>query len=211
MNNSLINQEVAPILLASQSAVRADILRRAGLTFHVEPARIDEEMIREGMEAENAPSAHIAETLAEMKAMRVSGLLAARGAGDAFVIGADQVLDLKGIRFDKPRDLDQAKAHLRAFSGKTHQLISATVIARQGAPIWRHVGRATMAVRELSDDFINAYVEAEKDHICQSVGCYFVEGMGVHLFSEMLGDQSTIQGLPILPLLDFFRANKVVA
>ncbi|MGB0919813.1 MAG: Maf family protein [Alphaproteobacteria bacterium] len=210
MNKLLINQSVAPIVLASQSKVRADILRRAGLDFHIEPAHIDEEMIREGMELENAPSAHIAETLAEMKAIRVSTLLNNRGAGDAFVIGADQVLDLKGIRFDKPRDLDQAKAHLKAFSGKTHQLISATVIARHGAPIWRHVGRATMAVRELSDDFINAYVDHEKDHICQSVGAYFVEGLGVHLFSEMLGDQSTIQGLPIIPLLDFLRANEVV-
>lgn len=210
MNNSLIIQGVAPIVLASQSAVRADILRRAGISFVVEPAHIDEEMIREGMEGEDAPSAHIAETLAEMKAMRVSGLLAARGASEAFVIGADQVLDLKGIRFDKPRDLDQARGHLRAFSGKTHQLISATVIARHGAPIWRHIGRATLAVRELSDSFIDAYVETEKDHICQSVGGYFVEGNGVHLFSEILGDQSTIQGLPILPLLDFLRANKVV-
>lgn len=198
------------LVLASGSAVRADIMRRAGLTFHVEAARIDEEMIREGLEVENASSAHVAEVLAELKAQRVSTLLAARGAGEALVIAADQVLDLNKKRYDKPRNLDEARANLKDFSGKTHQLITATVVARQGAAIWRNISRATLTVRELSDEFIDAYIETEGEKLIASCGCYFIEGLGVHLFADILGDQSTVQGLPILPLLDFLRANNVI-
>ena len=198
------------IVLASGSQVRARIMRDAGLTFEIIPANVDEVTIQSSMEAEGAPPAHVAETLAEMKAMRVSQNLLAKGVEGAFVIGADQVLDLNGTRFDKPTDRDHAAAHLKTLSGKTHQLISATVIAKNGAAIWRHIGKAKLTVRPLNDEQIAAYLDQVGDLALASVGAYQIEGLGIHLFSAMEGDQTTIQGLPILPLLDFLRANQIV-
>lgn len=197
-------------VLASQSRVRATMLANAGLNPHIEPAHVDEDEVKHAMKAEGAPPAHIAETLAEMKALKVSHKLTARGITQAMVLGADQMLDCNGVLFDKPEDLDHAKAHLKALSGKTHALISAAVVARDGQPIWRHIARARLTVRPLSDGFIDAYLDAVGELALTSVGAYQVEGLGIHLFSAIEGHQSVIQGLPLLELLDFLRANSMI-
>src|SRR5690606_6602294 len=133
----------------SESRSRARMLEAAGVPFRAEAARIDEDAVKDAMLAEKAAPAAIADTLAELKALRV----AAR-APQSLVLGADQLLVLDGAIYSKPADRDAARAQLAALSGKTHELISAAVVARGNRAIWRHVSRARLTVRPLSDAFI---------------------------------------------------------
>ena len=195
-----------PLILASSSAPRRAILENAGLRFAVEAARVDEEQARASLEAEGATTAQMAETLAELKARKV-----ARRHPAALVIGADQMLDCAGRRFDKPKDRAEAKRHLQAFSGKRHSLISAACVVRDDARIWHLTARAELTVRPLDEPFIDSYLAAVGPHAMASVGAYQLEGLGAQLFSRIDGDYFTILGLPLLPLLDFLRAHRVLA
>lgn len=193
------------VVLASASPIRKLLLDRAGVPAAVEPARIDEEAIRAGLDAEAAPPRDVAEALAELKARKVSprwpGML---------VLGVDQVLALGGRRFDKPEGLDGARAQLRALQGQTHQLVTAAVIVRNEAPIWRVVTTVQMTMRPLADAEIDAYLAEAGEGVLGSVGAYQFEGVGVRLFSGYRGDFFSVLGLPLLEVLAALRANGAI-
>ncbi|MCC2601386.1 Maf family protein [Sphingopyxis yananensis] len=189
------------LLLASQSAGRANMLRAAGLSFETSPAHIDEEGLTAALQAEGQSPRNIADALAEAKAIKISSRLPG-----VIVLGADSVLALDdGVMLAKPDDKDDAKAQLRTMAGRRHRLFSAVVAARDGQAIWRHVDVAKLSMRALSDSFIDAYVEQNWDSIRWTVGCYEIEGAGVQLFDRVEGDPWTIIGLPMLPLLQWLR------
>ena len=194
------------LILASASASRIAMLQSAGLTLKQEPAGVDEDMVKRSLKAEGADAAHVALTLGDLKAQQIS-----RRNPDAFVIGADQMLECNGVWFDKPPDLDHARGHLQALRGKTHQLITAAVIVRAGGRIWQHVDRASLTMRDFSDGFVDAYLAKTGEEVCSTVGAYRLEGLGAQLFSRVEGDFFTILGLPLLPLLDFLRGHGIVA
>jgi septum formation protein len=194
------------LVLASASAARADLLARAGLAVDRDAAAIDEESLKQALRAEGATPAQVAETLAELKAQRV----AARHSG-ALVIGADQMLSCNDVWFDKPPDREHAAAQLRALSGKTHTLWTAVCVVRNGSRMWHHNAAAQLTMRNLSDDFIAAYLAAAGSAVTTSVGAYQLEGLGAQLFNRVEGDFFTILGLPLLPLLDFLRLNKALS
>lgn len=193
------------LVLASGSAARAAMLRRAGLDFEIRPARVDEDEIKLSLKAEKATPRQAAEALAELKAKR-----AARDDGDSFIIAADQMLACEGVWYDKPAGMAQARQQLLSLRGKTHELTSAVVLARGGSIIWRHIDTARMTMRDFSDGFLDAYLAQAGEAVLSSVGCYQLEGLGVQLFSRVQGDVFTILGLPLLPLLDVLRENKVL-
>lgn len=193
------------LVLASASAARAAMLRAAGLDFRVIPARVDEDELKQGLKAEGASIREAAQALAELKAHRVS-----QGGGQDFIIAADSMLACDGRWYDKPQSAAEARAHLLSLRGKSHELVSAVVLARGGSVIWRHVDAATLTMREFSDGFLDAYLAQAGDAVLHSVGCYQLEGLGVQLFSRIRGDHFTILGLPLLPLLDILRENKVL-
>jgi septum formation protein len=193
----------APLILASASPARAALLQGAGVAIEVMPARIDEDAVKASFEAEGAGPRDLADALAAMKAQRVSARLPG-----ALVLGADQVLDCDGRRFDKPRDAAEARAQLLELRGRPHRLHSAAAVARDGAVIWRHVGLARLTMRPFTDAFLDRYVAAEGERLTQSV--YRLEGPGAQLFSQVQGDYFTVLGLPLLELLGFLRAQKAL-
>ena len=199
-------EDAAELVLASASASRAAVLRQAGLVIRQVPAGVDEEEVKHSLRAEGADAAHVATALADLKAQQVS-----RRHPDAFVIGADQMLDCNGVWFDKPPDLDHARAHLASLRGRSHELITAAVVVRAGARLWQHVDRATLTMRPFSDAFIDGYLEAVGAEVCGTVGAYRLEGLGSQLFSRVEGDFFTVLGLPLLPLLGFLRGHGIVA
>lgn len=194
------------LVLASASASRAHILRAAGLAFEQQPARVDEDALKASMRAEGANAGETALALAEIKARRVSAQRP-----EAYVIGADQLLECEGLWFDKPKDRAGAAAHLRALGGKRHELATAVCVMREGATLWTHIARPALHMRVLSDAAIDDYLEAAGDAILASVGAYQLEGLGVHLFERIEGDWFSILGLPMLPLAAYLRENKVLA
>jgi septum formation protein len=209
-DETTIEQAIAPealsVVLASASKTRIALLRNAGVAVLTDTAGIDEDEIKRTLRYERASAAEAAETLAVLKATRVSR----RHAG-ALVIGADQMLECGDAWFDKPADLDQARAQLGALRGKDHLLISAVAAVRDGALMWHFVDRARLRMRPFSDVFLEAYLREVGSDACGSVGAYRIEGKGLQLFSEIAGDYFTILGLPLLPLLDFLRNHGVVA
>lgn len=185
-------------ILASGSEIRATLLRNAGLPIEVVRPRVDEEAIKAALVAEEARPRDIADALAEHKARRVSVKHP-----DSLVLGCDQVAELKREMLSKPAHPEEARAQLRALSGRRHKLLSAAVIYHQGAPLWRHVGVVRLTMRALSDRYVEDYVERNWDSIRHSVGGYKLEEEGVRLFSHIEGDYFTVLGLPLTELLSY--------
>jgi septum formation protein len=193
------------MILASASDVRARLLRAAGIEFEIVPARVDEDALRESMLAEKAELCAIADALAELKALRVSGAHAGE-----LVLGADQVLVLNDELISKCESLEEARALLGRLRGRQHQLISALVLAKDGAPIWRHAEQAKLTMRDFSDEFLENYLASEGESLLAGVGCYKLEGRGIQLFQKIEGDYFTILGLPLLRLLSALREQAVI-
>lgn len=194
-----------PLVLASGSRIRAELLKNAGLEIDVDPASVDERAVEEPLLEAGFSPEDIASVLAEAKANDVS-----ERRPDDLVIGADQILAFEGERRTKPDDMEAARRQLLQFSGKTHELLSAVVISRNGEAIWRHVSTARLTMRDLSPEYVGLYLAAAGDDVLSSVGAYQLENIGIQLFEKIEGDYFTILGLPMLPLLGQLRALGVI-
>ncbi len=188
-----------PLVLASQSATRRQLLESAGLTPQVVSPDVDERALEASI-ATSEPVA-LAKGLASAKAAEV----AARHHGQ-IVIGADQLLVLGGKLLHKPKDRAAAKAQLMALSaGHAHELISAVAVFRDAKCLWVQASVARLRMRKLSQAFLELYLDKVGDQAMRSVGAYQIEGYGIQLFDHIEGDHATILGLPLLPLLGFLR------
>ncbi|KTC77099.1 Maf family protein [Legionella brunensis] len=182
----------APIILGSASKSRIALLNSLSLDFEVVPAACDEETIKQNLRTK--PMLELANALARCKALEVSHRYPSH-----FVIAADQLCIIDDKYLDKPLNHNTATAHLRLLSGKTHQQMSAYCIAKEGNIIWQDHDIATLTMRNLNDSTIEAYLKQDKPY--QSCGAYHFEGLGKWLFSNVKGSESTILGLPLLPLV----------
>jgi septum formation protein len=191
---------VERIVLASGSRFRKAMLEAAGVDIDVMPAEIDERAVEQTLEGTGASPEDVAQVLAEAKALDVSERNPGR-----LVLGCDQTLSLGDELFHKPGDMEDARRHLLKLSGKTHQLNSAAVLARNGEAFWRHVGVAHLTMRKLEPAFIGSHLARVGPMALNSVGAYQVEGEGIQLFEKIDGDHFTIVGLPLLPLLRELR------
>ena len=194
-----------PILLASGSSVRAQLLRNAGVSFTVQTVRVDEDMVKRALLDENASPRDIADTLAEMKARKVSDRNP-----NAMVLGCDQVLDFEGQLLSKPHSSEDAVRQLKLMRGKQHMLHSAAVIYQNGEPIWRHVGQVRLRMRVSSDAYLRTYVDRNWDSIRHAVGAYKLEEEGARLFTTIDGDYFNVLGMPLLELLNFLAIKGVI-
>lgn len=186
------------IVLASQSASRRAMLDAVGVAYLAIPAQVDERALEAGLAG--SPPATVAQALADAKALAV-----AQAQPGALVLGSDSLVEVAGRRFDKPRDRAEAAAHLRFFSGKTMNLHSAATLARDGTAVWRHAAMARLQVIEMSDRFIESYLAAEWPAVAGCVGVFRIEARGPLLFRAIEGDQFTVLGMPLLPLLAALR------
>jgi len=195
----------AGLILASASLARKNILNAARVPFETIAPDVDERRIKDDLLAQGAKPDTIAATLAEQKALEVSGRVE-----NSLVLGADQVLVCEGKLFSKAENLTDARETLKRFRGRKHELISAMALVRNGSCEWRYVEIAELWVRDLSDAFLDSYLEQEGEDLLGSVGCYRIEGRGAQLFEKVVGDHFTIRGLPLFPLLGVLREKGVL-
>lgn len=186
------------IVLASQSAARAELLRRAGVPFSVESSGVDEAPLKAGWLGDGVSAAEIAKRLALAKAKAVAG----RSAG--WVIGADQTAEFEGALLDKASDAVEARRRLLAMRGRSHALHSAVVLT-DGERSWNALSTAVLHVRDFSEAWLDAYAAGAGSALTETVGGYELEGIGVQLFERIEGDYFAILGLPLTELLGALR------
>jgi septum formation protein len=192
----------APIILASGSTIRQQMLKAVGLTFSVVPSGVEENAIK--LQHKGAAIPELALALARAKTLAVSAQNP-----DAYTIGADQICAQQNTIFSKPGSYERAEAQLAELAGNTHEQHSAIVLARGNNVLWEHHAQATLTLRDLSAAEIHAYVAA--DAPLSSCGAYKFEGLGRHLFSKVEGDHDVIQGLPLVPLLAQLHALHIIS
>lgn len=184
------------LILASASPYRKELLERLGLPFEAQASQVDEDVYKEKI----SDPKELTETLALAKANSVF-----EKNSKALVIGGDQISLFEGNILGKPHTVEGAFKQLKALKGKTHQLVTATCLKGPALElVWTEV--MTMTMRELSDDEIHRYIEADKPLDC--AGSYKIEGLGISLFEKISGDDHTsIVGMPLISLSYHLRAQ----
>jgi septum formation protein len=192
-----------PLVLASRSEIRRQILVAAGFPVDVRPAAVDERSAER--DAGPVSASDVARLLAAAKAKAVSETMPGR-----LVLGADQTLGFGGRTFSKPADRAGARTQLGQLRGSTHELHSAIAVVQDRTVLFEHVSSARLTMRAFSDGFLERYLDTVGSAALQSVGSYQLEAAGIHLFERIDGDHFTILGLPLLPLLGFLRTQGYV-
>jgi septum formation protein len=196
---------MSELVLASASLSRRRMLTAAGVPFRIAAADLDEPALIADLLAQGADASTIAADLARSKALAVS-----QSNPGALVLGGDSVLAFESASISKCPDLGALRALLRRLSGRSHALISAASLVRDGSEVWRHTGTACLTMRVLSEPFLDAYLAAEGEAALSSVGGYRYEGLGAQLFEKVEGDAFTILGLPLLPVLAVLRSQGIL-
>ena len=191
------------IILASKSKIRKQILDKNGILANVEKSNLDEEAVKLSLLKENASPTIISQNLAELKANKVS-----QKKPDRFVLGADSVIDLDGQLISKPTNREEALNILKKLNGKKHNLVSSVCISKNGKMIWKLSDKATLTMKNLSDNELLEYLSKIPDEALYAYNVYQVEGEGRNLFSKIEGDKDTIMGLPIKKIKEYLESFK---
>jgi len=191
------------LILASSSGIRKKILEKHNFNILVHVSNVDEEEIKKSLLQENATPKEIAETLARLKAVKISGKYK-----DQIVLGADQVLNLEGRILNKPKDKKVAKFILKQLSNKEHELISSICLAKNGSSIWSYTESSFLKMKKFDDFYLDEYLNNISDDILQRYGVYQIEDEGRKLFAEIKGNDFSIMGMPVDALINYFRMNE---
>ncbi len=189
-----------PVILASQSAIRRQLLESAGVTLRCQSAHCDEDVLKAEALAKGISAEDLARHLAEHKALSIPDR-------DTLVIGADQTLACEGQLLNKAKDIADARAKLLQLRGRTHHLHSGVALVKNGACVWSMVSTVALDMRAFSDAALDTYLAQAGDALTRSVGAYEFEGLGASLFEQVTGDYHAILGLPLLPTLAALRAH----
>ena len=188
------------IILASKSKVRKEILDKHKILCEVRPSNVDEDVIKESLIKKLASPEIISKNLAELKANKVS--LNQKG---RLVLGADSVIDLAGELISKPENREEALIILKKLNGKKHNLISSVCISRNGSMIWNYTDKAELIMKNFSEEDLKVYLSKISDEALYAYNVYQIEGEGRNLFSDIIGDEDTIMGLPVFKIKEYLE------
>ena len=188
------------IILASKSKVRKKILDNNNIPNRVEPSNVDEDEIKKSLISDKVTPDIISKNLAELKANKISLKRA-----DQLVLGADSVIDLEGELISKPDNRQEAMMILKKLNGRKHYLVSSVCISKNGSMIWNFTDKATLTMKNFSEDDLKKYLSKISDEALYAYNVYQIEGEGKNLFSEIVGDKNTIMGLPIKQIREYLE------
>jgi septum formation protein len=188
------------IILASKSKVRKEILDKNKIPNEVKPSNVDEEPVKTSLIKEKAKPEIISKNLAELKANKVSLVQE-----NQIVLGADSVIDLEGELISKPANREEALVILKKLNGKKHHLISSVCISKNGSMIWNYTDKATLTMKNFSEEDLKIYLSKISDEALYSYNVYQIEGEGRNLFLNIEGDEDTIMGLPVKKIREYLE------
>ena len=188
------------IILASKSKVRKEILDKHQIRYDVKPSNVDEDLVKEALIRELASPEIISKNLAELKANKVS-----LSQKDKIVLGADSVIDLGGELISKPETREEALIILKKLNGKKHNLISSVCISKNGLMIWNYTDKAELTMKSFSEEYLKNYLSKIPDETLYAYNVYQIEGEGINLFSDIVGDKDTIMGLPVIKIKEYLN------
>ena len=191
------------LILASKSKVRKEILDKHNISTEVMASNLDEEVFKENFLKERASPEIISKNLAELKANKVS-----QKKNSKLVLGADSVIDLEGELISKPKSRNEAFNILKKLNGKSHLLISSVCISKNGSMIWNYSDKATLTMKNMTDDELKTYLSKITDEKLYAYNVYQIEGEGRNLFLNIDGDENTIMGLPIKKIKEYLENYK---
>ena len=189
------------IILASKSKVRKQILDKNNIKSFVVPSNVDEDIVKISLLKEKASPEIISKNLAELKANKIS-----LKKTDEIVLGADSVIDLNGELISKPENRDEAMTILKKLNGNSHFLISSVCLSKNGSMIWNYTDKATLTMKNFSDDQLKNYLSKIPDETLYAYNVYQIEGEGRSLFASIEGDEDTIMGLPVKKIKEYIRS-----
>ena len=188
------------IILASKSKVRKEILDKNKIPNVVKPSNVDEEPVKKSLIKEKVKPEIISKNLAELKANKVSLVQE-----NQMVLGADSVIDLEGELISKPENREEALVILKKLNGKKHHLISSVCISRNGSMIWNYTDKASLTMKNFSEEDLKIYLSKISDEALYSYNVYQIEGEGRNLFLNIEGDEDTIMGLPVKKIREYLE------
>ena len=188
------------IILASKSVVRKKILEENGINCIVEPANVDEDLVKESLLSKGESPQIISKNLAELKANKISNKKNGK-----LVLGADSIIDYNGNIISKPSDREEALTILKKLNGQKHYLISSVCISKNGSMIWNYTDKAVLTMKQMTNNELKSYLTKIKDATLYSYNVYQIEGEGRSLFSKIEGDENTIMGLPIKQIKEYLK------
>ena len=194
---------IKKIILASKSKVRKKILEENEINCVVEPANIDEDLVKDSLIKEGALPAIVSKNLAELKANKIS-----QKKNGELVLGADSIIDLNNKIISKPSNRNEALAILKKLSGQKHHLISSVCISKNGSMIWNYTDKAELTMKQMSTNELKLYLTKIRDEELYAYNVYQIEGEGRSLFSKIEGDKDTIMGLPIQQIKKYLNTIK---
>ncbi len=189
------------VILASNSSIRKKILEDSGISFEVVPSEVSEEDLKQSLSSDNFKDYCLA--LAKAKALDVSNRKK-----NAYVIGSDQICCYGNEIFSKPLTKENCFKTLSKLSGNTHYQNCGISICKNGKEIWSHYAQAALTMKSLSDSEIKDYIQ--KDEPFMACGAYRFESLGKNLFISTKGDETTIQGLTLNPIINFLTSKKII-
>ena len=181
----------APLILASQSPRRRELLALAGFAFEVVPADIDETRM-----PGEAPATYV-ERLAREKARVVHARFP-----DAVVLAADTTVELDGEALEKPVDREDARRMLRALAGRAHEVHTGIAVRDGAAERW-HVETTRVVFGEIAEDELELYVAS--DHALDKAGAYGIQGYAARWIPRIEGDYFNVMGLPVAATVKLLR------
>ena len=188
------------IVLASKSLIRKKILEQNGISCVMEPANIDENLIKKSLLKEKESPENISKNLAELKANKIS-----RKKNNELILGADSVIDLNNEIISKPSNRNEALKILKKLNGKKHYLISSVCISKNGSMIWNYTDKAVLTMKKMSDEELKVYLKKIKDEELYAYNVYQIEGKGRSLFLKIEGNKETIMGLPVEKIKEYLN------